>query len=50
MIEYESYCITFARKYVEEEALKNTSNFITSVIKTPTTKVRNVFQMDMSAF
>jgi hypothetical protein len=33
MIKYESYCITFARKYVEEEALKNTSNFITSVTK-----------------
>jgi hypothetical protein len=44
MIKYESYWITFARKYAEEEALKNTSNFITSVIKTPNTKSRMSFR------
>jgi hypothetical protein len=28
---YESYCITLVRKDAKEEALKNTSNLITSV-------------------
>jgi len=31
---YESYCITLVRKDAREEALKNTSNFITSVKNT----------------